>query len=205
MNLPRRRLVLLGLAGLAVLVMAIFLRDTVEQLIIRPAAYLFWWLGVYYRFLPQPLLWFGLVLLFLYLSFGNLAGQIKWFRRQIPLYRSTQGPLEEFAAQIERRQSGVFFKWQVARHLGDLALDLQELRQHTRRRALDFGPRAAPEVRQFLDLALKTSFSDYPLQAGWPLPAPFRALPPTPFDLDLEPVIAYLESQLESNDDFKRP
>lgn len=200
-----RRLGLLALGAFAVLVIAIFLRDTVEQLIIRPAAYLLWWLGIYYRFIPQPILWFGLVLLLLYLSFGNLAGQIKWFRRRIPLFRHREGPLEEFAHQIERRQGGVFFKWQVARHLGDLALDLQELRQHVRRRPLTFGPGASPAVRQFLDSALKTSFSDYPNPAGLPLPGQWRSLPPTPFDLDLEPVIAYLESQLENDDDFKRP
>jgi hypothetical protein len=201
-----RQLGLLALAVCAALVIALFLRDAVEQLLIRPAAYLFWWLGVFYRFLPQPVLWFLLILVMLYLTLGSLAEKLHWPGRKNALRAHRQGPVEEFAAQIERRQGGIFFKWQIARTLSEVALDLQELRQHTRRRQLEFDDETVPvEVRRFLEAGLMTSFSDYPLPPGPPLPQRFRALPPTPFDLDLEPVIAYLESQLENDDDFKRP
>lgn len=203
--MSRRQLWLVGLAVSAALVIAIFMRDAVEQLIIRPAAYLFWWLGIFYRFLPQPILWFFLILVMLYFTLGSFAQRLKWPGRKSKARAPAQGPVEEFAAQIKRRNHGIFFKWQIARTLSEMALDLQELRQPARRRKLDFEPAVAPEVQRFLEAGLTTSFSDYPLPAGFLLPQRFRALPPTPFDLDLDEVIAYLESQLENDDDFKRP
>jgi hypothetical protein len=214
----RRKLQLAALAGSAALVIAIFLRDAVEQLIILPAAYLFWWLGVLYRFVPQPVLWFLVVLAMLYLTLESIAGKFEWpFKKKKPIH-AVLGPLAEFASQIERRGGGVYFKWQVARTLGEIALDLQSLHQPERRRKLDFDEASASrDVYHYLDAGINNSFSDYPLKAGFiffgkfplpdwlPLPEQFRSFPPTPFDIDIEPVIDYLESQMENDDDFRRP
>lgn len=184
--------------------MAFLLRDVVEQLIVLPAAYLFWSLSIFYHLIPQPVLWLVLVLAMLYMSVWAFASKFQWPARHNKS-RPFRGPLAELAMQIERRESGIYFKWQIARSLGDIALDLQELRQHIRRRKLDFDNTAVtPFVRRYLDSSLNTSFSDYPLPGGLPLPSTMKALPPTPFDGDIGPVIDYLESQMESNDDRRR-
>ncbi|MCX6068710.1 MAG: hypothetical protein NT121_23670 [Chloroflexi bacterium] len=203
--MTRRQLQLLGLAALSTLVIAILLRDVVEQFLIRPAAYFFWLLGVLYRFIPQPIVWLLLVLAMLYLTLGNFAGKFEWPRWRKQKISLARGPLEELAAQIDRKNDGIYFKWQIARTLGDMAMDAQELRQHTRRKLEMDGPLASPNVRRYLDSALNSSFSDYPLSGGIPLPRRFQPLPPTPFDIELGPVIDYLESQMENDDDLRRP
>jgi|GEM_PF-714211 hypothetical protein len=215
--MSRRRVQLVALACSAALLIAIFLRDAVEQLIIRPAAYLFWWLGVFYRFVPQPVIWFLLVLVMLFLTLNSIVVKIKLPRLKRLPPQSTLGPVGEFASQIQRRQGGIYFKWQVARTLGEIAMDLQSLHQPERRRKLDFNEKAAsPQIYHYLDSGLNTSFSDYPLKGnyrlfgaiplpGWlPLPERYRILPQTPFDIEIDPVIGYLEFQMESEDDFRR-
>jgi hypothetical protein len=184
--------------------MAFLLRDVVEQLIVRPAAYFFWILGIFYRFIPQPVLWLLLVLAMLYFSLGTFAGGFRWPRR-IQKTKPARGPLDELAAQIEHKNDGIYFKWQIARTLGEIALDLQELRQHTRRRKLEFDEAVIdPQVRSYLDAGLNTSFSDYPLPGGLPLPKKLVSLPPTPFDGDIGPVLDYLETQMENDNDRRR-
>ncbi len=213
-----RRVQMLGLAVSAALVIALFLRDAVEQLILRPVAYLFWWLGRVYRFIPQPALWFAVVLAMLYLTLESVAGKFEWPRLKKKPLRPHLGPVGEFASQIERKSGGVYFKWQVAHKLGEIAVDLQSLHQPVRRRKLDFVAGSAPiSVYHYLEAGINQSFSDYPLRQGdyilgdlhlpaWlPFPERFRSLPPTPFDIDLEPVIGYLETQMENNHDFRRP
>jgi hypothetical protein len=216
--MTRRNLRLAALAVAAALVIAIFLRDAVELLIIRPVAYLLWWLGVFYRFIPQPVLWVLVVLAMLYLTLESVAGKFEWpFKKKQP-HPTMLGPVGEFASQIERRQGGIYFKWQVARNLSEIAMDLQSLHQPERRRKLDFeAGSASAEVYHYLNSGLNTSFSDYPLKGGYlalggillpdwlPFPEQFRRLPSTPFDMDIEPVIGYLETQMENDDDFRRP
>lgn len=203
--MTRRQLQLYGLAAFSTLVIAILLRDVVEQFLIRPAAYFFWLLGVLYRFIPQPIVWLLLVLAMLYLTLGNFAGKFERPRARKSKISLARGPLDELAAQIDRKNDGIYFKWQIARTLGEMALDVQELRLHARRKLEMDGPLATPDVRRYLDSALNSSFSDYPLPGGIPIPRRFQPLPPTPFDIELGPVIDYLESQMENDDDLRRP
>jgi hypothetical protein len=205
------------LAVLAALVIAVFLRDAVEMTIIRPAAYILWWLGIIYRFIPQPALWFLVVLAMLYLTLESIAGKFEMPLRKREERKITLGPVAELASQIERKSGGIYFKWQIARTLGDIAVDLQSLHQPERRRKLDFDKNSASmDVYHYLDAGINKSFSDYPLDRGYlffkklplpewlPVPERFSSLPLTPFDIDIDPVISYLESQMENDDDFKR-
>jgi len=214
----RSRLQLGIWAVLAALVIAVFMRDAVEMLIIRPVAYILWWLGIIYRFIPQPAIWFLVVLAMLYLTLESIAGKFEMPFQKKEKLSSTLGPVAEFASQIERRNGGIYFKWQIARTLGEIAMDLQSLHQPERRRKLDFDKNSAPlNVYHYLDAGINKSFSDYPLEKGYlffqkfalpdwlPLPERFRSLPSTPFDIDIEPVISYLEAQMENDDDFRRP
>jgi hypothetical protein len=214
----RRRVFLAALAVSAALLIAIFLRDAVEQLIIRPAAYIFWFLGELYRFVPQPALWFLLVLGLLFLTLENVVKKFEWPRLKEEPQPAALGPVGEFASQIEHKDGGIYFKWQIAHTLGEIAIDLQSLRQPVRRRKLDFDQgSASAEVSRYLDASINTSFSDYPLKGDYflfgdislpdwlPFLDRFRSLPPTPFDIEIEPVIGYLETQMENDDDFRRP
>ena len=54
--MTRRHLILVGILFSA-LILAFFLRDVVERVVIMPLTYLWWILGVYYSILPQFVLW----------------------------------------------------------------------------------------------------------------------------------------------------
>ena len=204
---------LAGLAVLAALVIAFLMRDVVEQAIIRPAIYLFWMLSVLYRFVPQPVLWLLLVLIMIYLALGRLVSKFETpAAPRAHKSNPVQGPVDELASRIERKDEGIYFKWQIARTLGHLAIDLQDLRQHTHSRKLEFNnAKANPRVRHYLDAGLNTSFSEYPLARGLSLPGGLalpgssKTMRSTPFDGDIGPMIDYLESEMENDDDFRRP
>jgi len=207
----KRSLKLIGpavLVVLAALMIAFLLRDVVEQVVIRPAIYLFWLLGILYHAIAQPVLWLALVLVMLYLTLAWLVGRLKppsgpLALNSIPM----RGPVDELALRIAGKDEGIYFKWQIARTLGQLAVDLQNLRQHTHSRKLEFNnARATPRVRKYLDSGLNTSFSDYPLPGRLHIPGSrAQAGRSTPFDGDIGPIITYLESELENDDDFRRP
>ncbi len=206
---------LVFLALLAALVIAFLLRDVVEQLIIRPLAYLAWLLGIIYPYIPQPVVWLLFVVVMIYKILGSVASRLEIPEPKPLRSAPVQGPVAELAMQIERKEGGVYFKWQIARALGRLALDMQELRQHIRRRTLDFdqaGPDGTgshagltPQVRRYLEAGLNTSFSDYPLPSGFSLPGWLKSEHQTPFDGDIGPVIDYLESEMENDNDLRRP
>ena len=215
-----RKAQLAGLAVVAALIMAFMLRDVVEQLIIRPLMYLFWIVTVYYRYIPQPVLWLLLVIVMIYLSFGRFASKVELPATHSKKPNFVQGPVDELSLRIERKEGGIYFKWQIARTLGQIALEMQQLRQHTSNRKLEFnGSIVKPQVRHYLDSGLNTSFSDYPIPGVLPLQirplSIFNAIrrgsgisgtmPPTPFDGDIGPVLEYLESEMENDDGLRRP
>jgi hypothetical protein len=201
-----RKQQLAGMALLAALVMAFLLRDVVEQMIIRPAMYLFWVVSVYYHYIPQPVLWLLLVVVMIYLSLGRLARKFEPPALRPKRSSFVQGPVDELAQKIERKEGGIYFKWQIAHFLGQIAMEMQELRLHTRSRNLEFnGGTARPQVRLYLDAGLNTSFSDYPIPGGLPVPGKSKSTSSTPFDGDINPVIDYLESEMENDDDLRRP
>ncbi|MEI6290999.1 MAG: hypothetical protein WCP19_11260 [Chloroflexota bacterium] len=203
------------------LITGFLLKDVVEQLIILPAAYLLWMLGILYQYIPQPILWVIFILIMSFLVMGPFLEQLKKAEFQDLKHRYTQGPVEELAGQIQHKQDGIYFKWQIARLLAQAAMDIQELRYHNRTRKLDYGTDSAdPRVKAYLEAGMNTSFSDYPnpafnlskLIAGlfWKKAATNLQNYKTdqtrkfPIDHDIEPVIAYLESKMENNDDYKR-
>lgn len=174
--------------------LAFSLRETVMDLIIRPLLYLFWILNILYRAIPQVVLWVVLlaVMLLFIISFFLQNLSLANLRPKPKLERF--GPVETLAQTIQHKSAGVYFKWQVARSLSEIGLGLQALRTHAETRSLDFdGTEVDPAVRQYLEAGLNSSFADYPV------PNIFQPKPKTPFDLELDGVLTYLESQTESD------
>jgi hypothetical protein len=200
-----RPVVLIFLSVVGALILAFPLRGVVESEIVQPLAYLFWVLGILYRAVPQPYIWLVVLLVMFYVAAKSFYGKP---RLKLPARGKTErylGPVENMARLLAYKKTGVYFKWQVARTLSEIGLDLQELRQHVRSRELGFPADTPLEVQKYLTAGLKTSFADYPSSGGFLIPARFRTYPKTPFDIDLDPVVQYLEAQLESQDDRKHP
>lgn len=192
----RRQLLLLPFWVLAALLLAYPLREAVVQGIILPILYLLWMLRLLYRALPQPLLWILLITGVLFWALTFVLKNLPPAETRTQPAAPTVGPVRALAGMLQHESRGVYFKWQVARMLAEIALDLQELRTHTASRTLRLDDtRLAPQGRQYLIAGLGTSFADYPM------PGPFQPTHQTPFDADLDPVLTYLEHQMEMSDD----
>lgn len=194
-NRKRFLLLLLPVWLAAALLLAFFLRDVVAQLVIQPVLYIFWMLNLVYRAIPQVILWAVLLSILLLFAISFIARNVS-FRNLFPRKREPKyGPVQGLSIVLQRKSEGIYFKWQVARSLAEIALDLQELRAHDESRELRFDETSVdPEARRYLEAGLNTSFSDYPM------PGIFLPRRETPFDIELDRVIDYLESQkMETN------
>jgi hypothetical protein len=193
-----RIFILLTPLVIVVALLAYILRDLVQDWVIIPIAKFFWVVKGYYGAFPQAAYWvFALVvaavIAILGLHLPNLerpTSKEKW--------RPSPGSVREMSFWIQRARGGFFPKWHTAHLLGELALDILDRRGiHDKNTRQLSGPDWNPpsDVKKYLDAALTTNYTDYPK------PGRFSSAPPTPFDQDLEPVLKYLESLLENEND----
>ena len=188
-----------ALALIAVALLAFLLRGAVQEWVIIPLARFIWLVKGYYGAFPQAAYWvvaLGIAALVAILGFRFPDWER---RRRHEQWKPLPGSVREMSFWIQRGKGGIFPKWHIAHLLAELALDILDRRGTRQKHAqLLTGPDWAPpaEVRNYLDAALTTNYTDYPKRKR------FGPLPPTPFDQDLEPVIKYLESLLESEHDY---
>jgi len=186
----------LGLILTALL--ALLLRGAVQSWIILPVAKFFWLVKGFYGAFPQAAYWvvaLGIAMLVALLSF-----RLQDWEPRPPheRWKHLPGSVREMSFWIQRAKGGIYPKWHVAHLLADLALDILDRRGIRQKHGhLITGPDWNPpaEVKNYLDVALSGSYSDYPRAKR------FSPQTLTPFDQDLEPVIKYLESLLESEYD----
>lgn len=197
-----RRAMWIALA-LALAVAAFLLRDVIYALVILPLEYLWWVLSLTYRSLAQGIYWVVLVALLAYLALDSLYGRIRFRPRREPKHIPARGPVETMAWWLEQTRRGNYFKWRVANRLGELAEGIlardggiRSPLPGERLRGAGWSP--PPVVQKYLEAGLNHSFADYP-RPRW-----FQPPPATPFDLDIQQVLDYLDSQMESRSDHKR-
>ncbi len=195
----RRQAALVVVALVASLALAFPLREAVEQMVVVPLAFVWWLLRFVYSVIPQQFLWTGLLFLIAYVALEIfLAAPLREGRHR-PVERAARGPVENLAHWIENGDNGIYFKWSLARLVGRIALQVQELRDHRAAKNLSWGREGPSQaVQAYLQAGLNSSFADYPL------PGRFRPPAKTPFDIDLNVVVEYLESQMEKQDDRNR-
>jgi hypothetical protein len=206
---------------IVVFVLAFLLRGTVQQWIIIPLAKFIWLVKGYYGAFSQVVYWivalvFAGIVAILNFRLSEWTGKSQTGqRRSLPgsvrersflknfgqpdgYVPSLPGPVREMSFWIRRKKGGVYPKWHLAHLLAELALDILDRRGMRQKHSqLLTGPdwTPPPDVKHYLDAALTTNYIDYPKPRRYGTP------PPTPFDQDLEPVIKYLESLLESEHD----
>jgi hypothetical protein len=184
------------LVGVALL--AFLLRGAVREWVILPLARFFWLVRGYYGAFPQAEYWLVALAVAVVVAFFALRLPQWEIRRHQEQGSSMPGSVREMAFWIKRSSGGIYPKWHVAHLLAELALDILDRRgTHQKGARLVDEPDWNPplEVKKYLDAGLFTSSSQFkrPRRYGPPMA--------TPFDQDLEPVIQYLESLLESEND----
>lgn len=197
--MKRRRLILLGIFFLVAAAMAYFLQDLIRSALLVPVSYLWWGFNLIYKSVAQLVYWVLLVVGVALMAFGSLYGNERARERVEEENTSLKGPLETTANQISRTGKGVYYKWLIANRMGKLARSILSLRdgqfnvQNNSLTGQDWNPPA--EVEAYLESGLTRTFADFPRQRRFSRPTE------TPFDIDLDRVISYLESQMENQRD----
>jgi hypothetical protein len=191
-----RRRALLIFAVLAAASIAFILRDAIHEIIIVPLAYIWWVIGLYYRFIPQTLVWILLIFLVLFTAARALLISIPVRSRVIQKKDLVEGPIGQLSTLMQKQRRGMYYRWVLANRLGKLGRELLDQREghvsakrFTRLAGRDWKPPAG--VAAYLECGLNGSFADYP-QSRWSQPRP------TPLDEDPRHVIEYLETEMET-------
>lgn len=197
--MKRQRLILLGLFFLVAAGMAYFLQDLIRSTLFVPVSYLLWGLNIMYLSVAQLVYWALLVIGVALMAFGSLYGKDRarqWVEEKTaPLH----GPLQTTAGQISKAGKGNYYKWVIANRMGKLARTILSFRNgvaipsSSPLDGRDWDPPA--EVEAYLESGLTRTFADFPRRKWLSRPAE------TPFDIDLNQVLAYLESQMEDRRD----
>jgi hypothetical protein len=152
------------------------------------ASYLVWTVNVMGVVIPQQILWAFLLILILYIAIGSFYGK-RYREEKSPENQSPViGAVEAMAGYIEERHRGIYFKWQIAHLLGKIQ---QTIQQNASRGTSSRIPLPSDSVQAFLDAGVNTSYVDY-APDGFSL----KNIS-TPFDIELEQVVDYLEEQME--------
>lgn len=197
--MKRRRMILFGIFFLVAAGMAYYLQDIVRSVLFVPLSYLLWGFNILYQSIAQLVYWILLVIGVSLMAFGSLYGRDRARELVEEEKKPPKGPLEATARQILRTDQGVYYKWLIANRMGKLARAILQVRNgqvETSSGALngwDWNP--PDDVATYLVSGLTRTFADFP-RRRW-----FSRLQETPFDIDLDQVVAYLESQMENQRD----
>lgn len=182
-----QRRILLLLADLVVAaILAFFLQDVIRQAVVTPLAYLWWVLKYVYSFIPELVLWILLLAVLVLVVITSLSDWYSIGRARDKPSRPVLGPVEIMAGWVSNIGEGNYYKWVIAHRLGKLAGEIND-------RMGDPGHPPSIEVQRYLKAGLTETFVDYPLPSF-----PFMPRKATPFDLDVEAAVEFLESQLEA-------
>lgn len=192
----QRKPLFIFLFALVCLTAAFVFRRTIYQIVILPLAYVWWWLTLYYRLLPQAAIWIALIFIILFTTMRGLLLEIPWGWSKPLKKKKSQGPIESLAVLIQKSSEGNYYKWTIANRLGRAARELLDQREGSqgRKKIMRFTDRnwdAPQEVSAYLEAGLNGTFADYP-KRSW------SRSPRTPLDVDPQQVIEYLESELEN-------
>jgi len=197
----RRWLVFLAVTG--ILVVSILLRDVILHAFILPLMYIWWLFTLYYRAVPQLIVWIVLIVVVFVSALRNIPQRSLFFpRTENKIQKSAHGPVEEFSQMLGKASGGIYYKWLIANRLGNVARELLNQREGRRVRGFsrligrDWQPPA--DVGAYLESGLNGSFADFPQPYWWTKPKP------TPLDLDTGQVIEYLEYEMETSHDRHR-
>ena len=181
-----RRRLLLAAAGLVVaVILAFFLQDVIRRIVITPLAYLWWVLNLFYAAIPQLLLWIVLLAGLVLIASISLLNWYSGSRRYVEPPKPALGPVESLSGWISKTGEGNYYKWMIANRLAKLKREM-DIRLGNRGRV------PPQELQTYLQAGLEKSFVDFPLPA-----LPFMRRQPTPFDLDVNEAVEYLETVLK--------
>jgi hypothetical protein len=194
---PRlRRLLLISGIVITAALLAFPLRSTMIQLVVVPAAFIGWRLGLAYRTFSEIIWWWAAILVTFIILMFSLVPQFRYGAREVPKPKPKHGQVEDLAIWLGRAKGGMYFKWLIANRLGKLAYNLLLHRESGRPRSVfsplvgeDWSP--SKDLQTYLETGLHGSFSDFPNTSNR-----FGAQPKTPLDYEVRGAVEFLETKV---------
>jgi hypothetical protein len=108
----------------------------------------------------------------------------------------TIGPIEQLGENIKRSEKSNYFKWAIANQLANLYMSIISQNMGSAGDGLysyDFDPNIVTSIEKYFSTGLSKSFMDYRHKRKL-----FNIRDMPPLDVELDSVIKYLESKMES-------
>ena len=200
-----KRGLILALGLLAAAVLVFVLRDFIRDSIVIPLAYNIWLLRLKLESLPHIIPWALLIVVLLLFARRTLSTQRSAQRRRPPpLLLRRRGRVEVWSNWLRMTARGDYFQWNLAQQLTHLTIEtlahLENISTESmRRRVLEGRIDMPPDVQTYLSAGLRyrqpsrfTSWID-----RW-----LGRARTSPFDLDPEKLVAFIEAQMGEELDY---
>lgn len=193
-----RRYLPLGIVLLVTAILVLALDNFLQEMIIQPLLYGFWFVGLVLSSLHQSVFWSLLLLVALVLILRSL-GRGASAPVTIPEKRyPSQGQVRRWMGLLERAENQRFARWNLAQSLRKLAQDTlsPDQRLHRDKHRVNFEQNLTPDIANYFNaklppaqsFSLRQRLQNKPTFSSHPAPS-------NPLDLDPEVVVAFLEKE----------
>jgi hypothetical protein len=199
----RLQLILALSVPVLTLVLLFVLRDWVQETLVTPLLYVVWLAQLFLASVPQTLFWAVFLVLLLRVAAGSLrSGRQARLARSAYRSQAQRGRVQTLARWIHstRRE---YFKRQLARHLGELAVQVTQPHELLSPAEISAALRsgqmdAPPEILAYFQAGLDTY--SRPVSLFSRLARIFgKQAPASPLDHELEQVVQFLENQSDQS------
>jgi hypothetical protein len=204
----RQRLLLIGLILLLAIPLVLLLRDFTRDVLLAEVLFFVWTLRIIIGSLPQLPIWLLFVILVFFIAAATLIGPRKPEPSTHQTWEPCQGQVGFLATRLRRVAKGEYFRWDLARYVSGLVLDVLAYRQRTTAARLRHRLRAGDlDVPPDIEAYLRTGQSPiYTLSANLASRVKRLFSPETwtpSIERDIEKAIHFMEDQLEAHHDYR--
>jgi hypothetical protein len=204
----RQRLLLIGLILLLAVPLVLLLQDFTREVLLAEVLFFIWTLRVILGSLPQLPIWLLFVILVFFIAAATLLGPRKPEPEAPRIGEPCPGQVGFLATRLRRVAKGEYFRWDLARYVSGLVLDVLAYRQRTTVARLRHRLRAGDlDVPPDIEAYLRTGQSPiYTLSASLASRVKRLFLPETwtpSIERDIEQAIHFMEDQLEAHHDYR--
>lgn len=193
--MKKHRIIFSVLLLAAAIFLAPYAQLIVKYLVIEPLAYYGYGIQLIAQAIPQSAYWVFLISGLAFIVFLSLVRDYVLSREAVEETRTQKGPVQVLAEHITRTEQSNYFKWLIAKRLAGITLKILVKNNGQEGEHRDFSRiywNPPQEIEKYLKAGLSSSFMEYRDRGRF-----FRKRKTTPFDIDLNQVIEYLESELE--------
>ena len=127
----RQRLLLVGLILLLAIPLVLLLQDFTREILLAEVLLFVWTLRVIIGSLPQLPIWLLFVILVLFIAVATLLGPRKPEPEAPRTGEPCLGQVGFLATRLRRVAKGEYFRWDLARYVSGLVLDVLAYRRRT--------------------------------------------------------------------------